>query len=143
MRKRYFISAGIVAASFGLAFAFLVAMPLCPGVTEANVNRIDEGMTLEEVQAIMGRSPDGDFRFRHGTDDGIRSPMWRNSDGSCAVVILRNGTVVCAHWHDSTETITQKICRWLDWIGLDNQPSVYAFPSPRLQILSTSQRIIE
>jgi hypothetical protein len=51
----YLIGLGL--AAVGLAFGLLdCVMGPSPGVTEANSRRIQQGMTLKEVQAILGSS---------------------------------------------------------------------------------------
>jgi hypothetical protein len=113
MRKRYCISAGIMAAFVCLALAVLAALPPGPGVTKVNVDRIEEGIRLDEVEAILGRTADGDLSIHEELDGDIQAPMWLNSDKSCAIVVLRDGTVTSARWHESTETLTQRVRRWL------------------------------
>ncbi len=117
MRKRYFISAGIMAASLGLALVILAVLPSGPGVTKTNFSRIEKGMTLEEVEAVLGRAADGE----HVPIPVISAPIpcpptlpeWVSSDGSRVIVEFSDGLVTDAYWQDSTETIMQKLRRWL------------------------------
>ncbi len=54
--SRFIYLLGLGLALIGLAFAVTDwAMGPCPGVTEASVRRIKPGMTLLEVEAILGK----------------------------------------------------------------------------------------
>jgi outer membrane protein assembly factor BamE (lipoprotein component of BamABCDE complex) len=53
-KKRWIVLAGILAACVCLTLAVLALLPPRPGVTEANVERIEDGMTREEVEALLG-----------------------------------------------------------------------------------------
>ena len=111
MRKRYFISAGIMAAAICLALAILAALPPRPGVTKANSYRIEEGMRLNEVEAIFGGLPDGVCPPH--PDPERQLLIWDDSDGSHALVYFSDSAVTRVRWLGETETITQKLRRWL------------------------------
>jgi hypothetical protein len=53
-RSIYLLGLGLVLIGLALAVTDWVKGP-APGITEANVRRIRPGMTLEEVEAILGR----------------------------------------------------------------------------------------
>ena len=53
-KKRWIVLAGILAACVWLALAVLALLPPRPGITPANIQRIEEGMTLAEVEEILG-----------------------------------------------------------------------------------------
>jgi hypothetical protein len=52
-RRVYLLGVGLALLALGLAFTDW-ALSLQPGVTEANARRIRAGMTLAEVEAILG-----------------------------------------------------------------------------------------
>lgn len=54
MKKRHLITAGVMAACVGLVLGVLAMLPPSPGVTKANFDRIEIGMTMTEVEAILG-----------------------------------------------------------------------------------------
>jgi hypothetical protein len=58
------VALAVVALAFGGTARLLGPEP--PGVTEANVERIREGMTVDEVEAILGNWPDDHTLSRHG-----------------------------------------------------------------------------
>jgi hypothetical protein len=53
VRRRRLLLVALVAAGLAAAF-FWLQLPR-PGVTRANFERLEEGMTLEEVETILGR----------------------------------------------------------------------------------------
>jgi len=53
-KKRWILLAGILAACVCLTLAVLAMLPPRPGVTLANIERIEKGMTLAEVEKILG-----------------------------------------------------------------------------------------
>jgi hypothetical protein len=79
----------------------------CPGVTKANFDRIQEGMTKAEVEGIFGRE---------GIMLGIERPvmvLWETSDGSRTCITFKDNCVRDKNWNDSDETTLDKIRRWL------------------------------
>jgi hypothetical protein len=53
-QRRYLISAAILTACVCIAVSVLALMPSGPGVTKANFDRVEVGMTFDEVEAILG-----------------------------------------------------------------------------------------
>jgi len=53
-RKRLWVIAGIFVSMACLVLVTFAMLPPRPGVTKANFDRIEEGMMLEEVEAIFG-----------------------------------------------------------------------------------------
>ena len=53
-KKRWIVLAGVLVACVWLTLAVLPLMPPRPGITPANIQRIEEGMTLAEVEEILG-----------------------------------------------------------------------------------------
>jgi hypothetical protein len=104
----------IIAVIFGV----LAMLPpdTRPGVTKANFDRIEKGMTLAEVEEIFGR--EGMMLSRTVGNGGKRTErfLWRAEDWSnsfsSAVVVFEDDHVVDAdNWN--TETFPNKIRRWL------------------------------
>jgi hypothetical protein len=94
MKKRLLISAGIVAACGGAILAALALLPPRPGVTKANFDRLEKGMTIEEVEAIFNFEPDQDNLTRM---QGQR--VWINEHEGLAVVTFNtDGKVVELRW---------------------------------------------
>jgi hypothetical protein len=72
MTKKRLILFAAVPLTFTLTLCVLAMIPPRPGVTKANFDRIQEGMTLAEVQELFGRPPD--FSGEIGQDDFVH--MW-------------------------------------------------------------------
>ena len=90
-------------------------MPSGPGVSKANLNRINEQMTKAGVEAILGKSTDTSFYVGQTSESNgtTSSELWRNPDGSFAQVDFMGESVVRKHWNHSTETIVEKLLRWI------------------------------
>jgi hypothetical protein len=101
MRKRYLIVAALVAslASVGFVAALLMSNgpggPGEPGVTKANFDQIEEGMTLQEVEQILGRPGQYTWGFY----------FWEADDGARAFVAfeINGASAGPKRWEDSTE----------------------------------------
>jgi hypothetical protein len=101
MRKRYFIVATLFAslASVGFVAALLMSNgpggPGGPGVTKANFDRIEEGMTLQEVEQILGRPGKYTWGFY----------FWEAGNGARAFVVFdyNGASAGPKRWEDSTE----------------------------------------
>lgn len=106
-----------------VAFALVIAVPFVvqamlpsgPGITKANYDRIQDGMTFDEVRAFLG-GPDS------FTDPSIEGSarrgelLWVNDDKSGAAVSFdENGKVFDKWWADSSEGLGEKLCRWIRW----------------------------
>jgi hypothetical protein len=53
-KKRWIVLDGMLTACVCLTLAVLALLPARPRVTPANIVRIEDGMTLEEVETILG-----------------------------------------------------------------------------------------
>jgi hypothetical protein len=75
MTKRRWIVAALLAACAALPMVVLVILLLLPGgnVNQANFDRIENGMTLIEVEAILGRTHEsvGSQHFWEGEEDQV------------------------------------------------------------------------
>ena len=112
MIKRVIISAGIIAACFGIMLAVLALLPPRSGVTKANYDRIERGMTLTEVERIFGR--------KATTSRGEPIAFfcaWENEDGSFAEIGFDGIGKVNEkfHWVQSEEHVGHKLTRAIRW----------------------------
>ena len=117
MRKRWVLTAGMIAGLVGVVLLVLALLPR-PGVTKANFGRIQKGMSKPEIQAILGKHW---FGFDHVPERFILvGENWRADDGAEAYIEFerRDGDEttwrVCSmSWQESSETPFQKIRRWV------------------------------
>jgi hypothetical protein len=108
-RRRILLSVAAVAACLGLAWAVVAMLSPRLGVTQANFNRIEFGMTLAEVEAILGKPPDF---FSGPLSNGGTVHMWTLPSGSKGTVMLSKGERVFAKlWPEADETIFRRIHR--------------------------------
>jgi hypothetical protein len=112
-KKRFFLIA-ILPLTIALTLGVLAMLPPRPGVTKANFDRIQDGMTMAEVEEIFGAYPE--FRVGHAGNH----KTWRNPNGSLAHIWFDTDLfgenkvwVSEKEWHDSDETILDKLRRWL------------------------------
>jgi hypothetical protein len=116
-KKSWFVLAGIMAACVCLTLAVLALLPPRPGVTRANIDRIEDGMTLAEVEKILaGRGPASLFGgpIHTKSSGGIRGRVWHHPhDGTyVAVYFDRENRVIRKDW-GPPETFMQKLRRLL------------------------------
>jgi hypothetical protein len=103
-RVRYILAAVFVLTVVGFAIAAM--WPPAPGVTQANFDRLEIGMTLAEVEAIYGRQSSATI--------GGRDHYWRCPSGDLALVgFTKAGGLTVKSWPEVDETIVRKIRRWL------------------------------
>jgi hypothetical protein len=109
-----------VALTLGVLAMLPAMLPPIPGVTKANFDRIEVGMTKTEVQAILGSdSQPAPFMFG-GTSTMVaalstcNAEAWCRDDGAWARIIFDNADVVISKdWIDSSENTLETIRRWL------------------------------
>jgi len=121
-KRRYLIVAGILAGCVCAALGVVAMLPPQPGVTKANFDRIEIGMTKSEVEQIFGRertvSP-SPFRSLvvlatfQCDFEGVAVMCWDADNGSWAGIGFKGNCVVDKHWRNSPETFTDKFRRWL------------------------------
>src|SRR5215831_15323613 len=105
MGKRYFIVAALFASLASVGFVAALLMSNGPGVTKENFDRIEEGMTLREVEQIFGRP--GNYNWG--------GYSWQGDDGARVFVLFafEGDSAGRKFWEDSTETPLDKLRRWL------------------------------
>ena len=109
-RKRLGVIAGMFVSMACLVLVTLAMFPLRPGVTKANFDRIEEGMTRAQVEEFFGRPG---TVIRHDGPGGKAAITWEADDRSGASVGFLNDCVTGAIWNNSPETVPDKIRRWL------------------------------
>src|SRR5215470_17396217 len=84
-RRVYLLGVGLALVALALAVADW-ALSLQPGVTEANVRRIRQGMTVPEVEALLG----GPGRLAIFPDDKV-GYIWEADSGRAIVELPATG----------------------------------------------------
>ena len=105
-RRVYLLGIGL--ALMALAFAFTDwAVSLQPGVTEANVKRLRTGMPLSEVERILGRPADSEFRAPVLSWPPQPRPYdgyWHGGEGTAWVIFNADRTVRAAVFDRTSPT---------------------------------------
>jgi hypothetical protein len=103
MRKLFLALVAVALLLFGAAFPLLFPRP--SPVTKAAYDRIENGMTLAEVEAILG-GPAGDHRtrptemlpedyvFRRLVEHAIGKSLWWEGDAVAVAVVLDDSGIV-------------------------------------------------
>jgi hypothetical protein len=114
-KKWWIIGFATLAIAGGRAIAIPMLQPPQPGVTKANFDRIEKGMSYAQVDAILGeRSLLQMVQGSFTSSLMYHQHSWWNDDGACAhIVFSLDDEVTDKTWHPSTETITDKLRRWL------------------------------
>lgn len=108
MKRRYLISALLFTACVGVALAVTAMLPPTPGVTKANLDRIEIGMTVDEVNAILG-PPEW-----HGeTNNPNLCICWVGNDGRGSVYFDTSGRISSKTWDEREQSILERISRWV------------------------------
>src|SRR5262249_48288051 len=110
---------GVGVALVALAFVGIdLALSLRPGVTEANARRIREGMTLREVEIILG-GPPSHRQDIHGMPPGRGGAIcfWSGQTGGVTVGLGDHGRVLGASWprDRSAPGPLARLRAWLGW----------------------------
>jgi len=103
-KRRYVISAAVLAACVGIALGVLAMLPPHPGVSKANYDRIEVGMPRAAVEAILGKPAEEVGRF---------ASHWAADDGTWISILFRDDEVKETRFYESHETILDKFRRWL------------------------------
>jgi hypothetical protein len=125
MRRRLLIP-GIPVACIGVVLGVVAVLP----GPKAAFDRVEVGMTAEEVESIFGIPPTAVVPLPRAPlglalllDEWQSLRVWRNEDGSRAEITfvhqggnyLAGGTVYSKQWQDSTETTGETLRRWVRW----------------------------
>src|SRR5262245_49981877 len=127
-RRVYLLGLGLTLVALGLAFTDW-ALSLRPGVTERNVRRIREGMTLPEVEALFGgcartefdihaacrQTPGACYPTRWWTRSAWRRD-WQGVEGTVTVTFGLDGTVTETAFERSDRPSSfARLRAWLGW----------------------------
>jgi hypothetical protein len=113
MKWRWLAIAGVLGVVACMTLLVLGLMPAGPGVTKANFDRIQAGMSRTEVEDFFGRPADtktlhGGRKIRH-TVEG-----WQGDGGNAAITSDEaRGVVAEKEWFPRDESILQRVRRWL------------------------------
>jgi hypothetical protein len=106
MTKKRLLLIAAVPLVVAVTLGVLAILPPRPDEMKTKFDRIQDGMTMAEVEQIFGEK--GVFVGR-----GRAIVFWKADDGSAAFVEFREDCVTGKEWADSKETILDKIRRWL------------------------------
>jgi hypothetical protein len=119
-KKRWIVLAGMLAACVCLTLAVLAMLPPRPGVTRANFERIQDGMTRAEVEKMLGgQGPDspllGPLDMNMKTSGPVTELLWVHPDRTTFVAVDFDGDnrVVRKYWEESPPTFLEKLKRLL------------------------------
>jgi hypothetical protein len=93
-------------------------------ITKANFDRIENGMTLAQVEELFGKQGAAFHGYaehdllKFPDRDYVRKPyLWENVDRSYAIVVFDENRRVVekARWEDSPDKLGDKIRRLLHW----------------------------
>jgi hypothetical protein len=92
-----------------------------PGVTRANFERLQEGMTKAQVEALLNGPPQhitpsgkNYSRLQNGTLlIGQTKEVWGGEQGAAIVVFDEQGGLLYKDWHDSPESFLDRIRRMI------------------------------
>src|SRR4051794_19965245 len=82
-KKRLLLIAGFLAACIGGPLIVAALMPPMPGVTKANFDRIEVGISREQVEAVLGKPG-----LLWLETDKLRYRVWHSDDGSVALIMF-------------------------------------------------------
>jgi hypothetical protein len=102
MRKRLFMIAGILVSVAWIVYITLAILPPWPGVTKENFDRIRDGMTSDDVVAILGNSGMTDIPFEWPNNPHMVT-YWVNPDRANVTILFEHGLVISKTWHDPME----------------------------------------
>jgi hypothetical protein len=132
-RRVYLLGLGLALVALALAFTDW-ALSLRPGVTEANVRRIENGMTMDQVEAILGGAGSLGERPHPPTDVVLTGEVirggrcrwfyhWTGADGYALVIFAypwdspnERGRVERACFvRTASPPLFQRLRAWLGW----------------------------
>jgi hypothetical protein len=111
MTKKRMALIAVLPLTVAVIVGVLGLLPPRPGVTKANFDRIEKGMTKAEVEKIFGRQGDEDLL-------PIGSLEWLAEDRSLAIIAFKNDRVDEKRWQEdlfkepTTSIITDALAFW-------------------------------
>jgi hypothetical protein len=118
-KKRLILVVALPFAAIAMTVAVLAILPPRPGVTKANFDRIQEGMTRAEVEEIFGgpSSEDVVISTKDGkmiiTFDQPRVKGWGADDGLAVIEFDEKGKTKEKSWSGLPLSLFDRIRRWL------------------------------
>lgn len=116
MTKRLLLKLGLVGLlGAGLFVAWLWWTTPTSGINWASANRIQVGMTQDEVQAIIGQYPTV-YKISCGPRGSQSSLEWRSAGNEAESISVRfdvNGQVTDKSYNSDFMTFLDKLRRWL------------------------------
>jgi hypothetical protein len=131
MTKKRILLVASLPLAIALTFGVLTILPPRPGVTKANFDRIEVGMTKAQVEGIFGAEGEvtrddkaliaeilGKEFERDGKSLKVRGDLsvcriWGANNGSGAQIEFVDDCVVDKQWLETDESFLKKIRRWL------------------------------
>jgi hypothetical protein len=125
VRKNFIVIVfGTMIVLVPLALVIVALAPAQTGVTEANFGRIEDGMTIREVERIFGREPERDELFHvemHGPDamEGMgRRAFWTSDNGDEVAIVFFNDQVCRKGFLRSPNRRSSFVEYLRQWVGL-------------------------
>ena len=123
MRKRFLVAIGLIAVLGVSAFVVIWLVVLRGRISESNCELIREGVTLPEVEAVLG-GPEGAYTsdgkdWSHGMlRNGIRGidhtrKVWVGDDGGIRVDFDKDERVAVAQWCPRRVSFFARIRGWI------------------------------
>jgi hypothetical protein len=111
MTRKPIILIGGPMAVCALALGMVAILLPRPGISKANFDRIENEMTVEQVDQILGElsSEPGFDRPR----DPRKWAYWNANDGSSIGIGLLHGRVAGKEWNYSDEPMMKRMLRWI------------------------------
>jgi len=112
-KRRWIVAGGILAGATTLWFLLFVAFPPRPGVTKANFDRIEKGMTRADVEELFGKPASGSYlhggkKIRHTCE------LWSGDEGSATIICdEEHGIVADKEWSTRKLSVLQTLRRWV------------------------------
>jgi hypothetical protein len=119
MKKNYLLSAGLPALCVCITLGVLALLPPRPGITKANFDRIEVGMTVAEVDKLLGPPSTQGLRQEPlnwrplPLQDAKRCIVWGDEEGLAWIGFDTDGQVVSLTWDDFGQTYRQRFLRLL------------------------------
>jgi hypothetical protein len=138
----------LVAASFCLVAMVVWWLWPTPGITRSNCDRLRQGVTEQQVDAIFGRSRDGSgissavltvFPYLAQEiprwQEGTKVNVWFADTGIACILFDRNGQVVGKSWRDSPSvanrnSLTRFWDRIKEWWSPPSTTTPMTMPAP-------------
>ena len=121
-KRRYLISAAVLAACVGIVLGVLAMQPPRPGVTKANFDQIKVGMTIADIDERFAPLSELDERIEDflGEENnrlpqfkGKRHIQWDGREGKGQFLFDANGQVEKMTWHYHEPSFIKRLFRGL------------------------------